>query len=628
MIVHNRAHSEFFKIWGDTVSKIPDALRRGPEDTKEVWLLERVISLDSYLIKEWYPGFRAEDFYYQEPFVNVPKLLRKEDESACWSLDFHWPRGFSPMQMTFAMDCWPFISQFTCQVLDLPPTKGVRGRFLGTHLYLSQIDVTSPYELGERAQRFMTKIPNYIGNFNSIWDARKVELDRSLAYFEDRDLSKEESLQALGNLLVDARTFQRRAWDIHFEMMYPSLAVYLVFYQVCQELGIAPGEISKFLQGYDTKILETDRELWRITSLARQHDLQGLFERTDAPDLRAALDAEPRAAAWLKEFDQFLKVYGRRTEGIADVMLPSWQENQTSPLGTIKTFLLKPADFDFTAARKAAIAERDEAVEAARSQAGKFNGGVQKFDAALKDATGCNFAWWNDEHNYWIDLRASLPIREVCLEAGKRLVAEGKLNNADDTLFMFYHELTAALADPGKANWRNYKVLAASRRAYYDAWRNIRPEMPPVIGQIPEQVSDPVMIEIFGMHHNFLKAVEEAEAGGSFDKLVGVPASTGVVEGIARVLHTAEDLHTILPGEILVCEATSPNWTPAFAKIAACVCDGGGTLTHASIISREYRIPCVVGTALATRTIKTGMKIRVDGTQGIVYVFPDGEPQD
>ena len=86
------------------------------------------------------------------------------------------------------------------------------------------------------------------------------------------------------------------------------------------------------------------------------------------------------------------------------------------------------------------------------------------------------------------------------------------------------------------------------------------------------------------------------------------------------MLHGADELHRIEPGEILVCEATSPNWTPAFAKIAACVCDSGGTLTHAAIVAREYRVPAVVGTAVATNVIATGDLIEVDGTTGVVRV--------
>ena len=103
-----------------------------------------------------------------------------------------------------------------------------------------------------------------------------------------------------------------------------------------------------------------------------------------------------------------------------------------------------------------------------------------------------------------------------------------------------------------------------------------------------------------------------------------VPIMAGaadVARGPARVMHSAAELYTIEPGEVLVCEATSPNWTPAFAKIAACVCDSGGSLTHASIISREYRIPCVVGVGVATTLIRDGDEIEVDGTRGTVKIF-------
>ena len=67
------------------------------------------------------------------------------------------------------------------------------------------------------------------------------------------------------------------------------------------------------------------------------------------------------------------------------------------------------------------------------------------------------------------------------------------------------------------------------------------------------------------------------------------------------------------------------NWTPAFAVISACVCDGGGSLTHAAIVSREYGIPCVVGVSVATLKIKTGDRIRVDGSKGVVEILQAAE---
>ena len=126
----------------------------------------------------------------------------------------------------------------------------------------------------------------------------------------------------------------------------------------------------------------------------------------------------------------------------------------------------------------------------------------------------------------------------------------------------------------GSKTVSEFTQLIKDRRDYYDHWEAKRPTMPKVLGFIPEEVADPIMIEIFGMHHHFFNAMK-AE-GQDVQTLTGVAASKGSVTGTARVLHNAGELHKIEPGEILVCEATSPNWTPAFGKIAACVCDGGG----------------------------------------------------
>ena len=97
-----------------------------------------------------------------------------------------------------------------------------------------------------------------------------------------------------------------------------------------------------------------------------------------------------------------------------------------------------------------------------------------------------------------------------------------------------------------------------------------------------------------------------------------------VTDNQANLLH----FYTIEPGEVLVCEATSPNWTPAFAKIAACVCDGGGTLSHAAIVGREYGVPTVTAVGLATMVISDGDEVEVDGTTGRVTVLkqaPNGQ---
>ena len=107
-------------------------------------------------------------------------------------------------------------------------------------------------------------------------------------------------------------------------------------------------------------------------------------------------------------------------------------------------------------------------------------------------------------------------------------------------------------------------------------------------------------------------------------ELIGFSASPGVREGRARVLFDVKDIVTVQEGEVLVVGLTSPTWGPAFDKIRACVTDIGGMMSHAGIICREYGLPAVTGTGWATKAIKTGDIIRVDGDKGVVTIVKKG----
>lgn len=119
---------------------------------------------------------------------------------------------------------------------------------------------------------------------------------------------------------------------------------------------------------------------------------------------------------------------------------------------------------------------------------------------------------------------------------------------------------------------------------------------------------------------------QESEAAPATERLVlvkGLPASPGRVSGIAHVILSPNLIDNFKEGEILVTEMTAPDWVPAMKKAKAIVTDSGGMTCHASIVSRELGIPCVVGTksrgTAATVKIKTGMQITVDATNGIIY---------
>ena len=103
--------------------------------------------------------------------------------------------------------------------------------------------------------------------------------------------------------------------------------------------------------------------------------------------------------------------------------------------------------------------------------------------------------------------------------------------------------------------------------------------------------------------------------------LYGTVGTPGCIEGTAHVILDESQFHEFMPGEILVTKATSAVWTPLFNMAKAIVTDGGGALSHAAIVGREHGLPVVAGTMEGTMKIKTGMKLRVDGDNGVVYIL-------
>lgn len=101
--------------------------------------------------------------------------------------------------------------------------------------------------------------------------------------------------------------------------------------------------------------------------------------------------------------------------------------------------------------------------------------------------------------------------------------------------------------------------------------------------------------------------------------LEGIPVSPGIASGVVKILKSTKEISKIREGDILVAEMTNPDFVPAMKKAVAIVTDSGGKTSHAAIVSRELGIPCVVGTELATKTLKTGEVITVDGAKGKVY---------
>ncbi len=573
-----------------------------------------VVPLDAVVEHGFYPGW--EPRLDRRPFIaEALKPFDKGDERRFWLRDsMHFGEGLTPASIALLEDAQTWGTQYGAEAVGIPPTAGMVNRLAGVHVYLGQIPVPSAWQVGARAMRFGPLLAARLADFPAYWRGLTDELAAGYAHFDALDpaaMTREE----LWSALQDAYVFHRRGWGIHFEVMYLLAANYLGLYGIAVELGLERTHVARWLAGESTPFLETDAALAALAHRARELGLEPAFSSEDPDAVRAALAATAGGDTWWGELTAFLAEWGHRTDETCTIDRPSWAERPTTPLATIREMLGQDEIHDFAAAREAVRAERDALVAAARD-AIPDPADRERFDAALAANRAANFVWWNEEHNFLIDRRIHLPVRRLTLELGERLAAEGALAAPEDLFFLFKPELYDAM--DGRADWARLAALVPARREFYERGKARGDDLPPMLGTVPERVDDPLMTEIFGLTPDYLATIRY---GRPTAELRGFAASRGVVVGTARVLRSAQEIDQIRSGDVLVCGGTTTEWTPAFGIIAGCVTDTGGSLAHSAIISREYGLPCVVGTAVATSTIQTGDRVRVDGDQGVVQVL-------
>jgi pyruvate,water dikinase len=211
-------------------------------------------------------------------------------------------------------------------------------------------------------------------------------------------------------------------------------------------------------------------------------------------------------------------------------------------------------------------------------------------------------------------------------EFGVLLAAHGFFPNREDVFHLNHFELEQAIIDlmnawsigiPPRGSER-WPAIVAERKAAIAEWA--KHPTPPAVGPVPDIIDDPAIVMLWGITRESLNAWLDDGAANS-NEIKGFAASQGVVEGVARVVKSVDEIGRLRQGDILVCQVTNPTWSPIFQKISAAVSDIGGSMSHAAIVAREYGLPAVVGTGTATQKIKDGQRIRVDGGRGVVTIL-------
>ncbi|MDP6607215.1 MAG: PEP-utilizing enzyme [Dehalococcoidia bacterium] len=355
-------------------------------------------------------------------------------------------------------------------------------------------------------------------------------------------------------------------------------------------------DATALLQGVPNLTSERVGALWNVSRLLR--GAPGLAgQLRDGRDPRA-VDGDG-AGEFGRGLEELLGSFGHTTQDHLED-LPSWSEAPSQ----IVPFLLTYAGQDDARSPRVAEQQRAErrreleaelraAAESADGEGGE-GGEAAALLALLPSAQ--QLVPVTEDHNLLADQRLASASRTRWLRIGEHLRALGALSEPGDVFYLACGELIDLL----EGGVRPSDEELAARRAQQVAWRSVA--APSSLG-----AAEPAASSTGG-------------PAGDSAELNGLEVSAGRYRGRARVAASLDDARGLQQGEVLVCGASTPEWTPLFAVAGAVVTDSGGMLTHCAIVAREYGIPAVVATRWATRDISDGATVTVDGAAGTVTV--------
>jgi len=292
----------------------------------------------------------------------------------------------------------------------------------------------------------------------------------------------------------------------------------------------------------------------------------------------------------------FLNKYGMRCAGEIDITRTRWSEKPATLvpiiLGNIKNFEMGAANRKFELGKQEALKKEKELLNRLK----QLPDGEQKAkDTKRMIELIRNFTGYREYPKYGI-VSHYFIYKKALLKEAHQLVLANVLHEKEDIYYLSIEELREVV----RTNKLDYQVII-QRKEEYQTYEKLTP--PRVM------TSDGEVISVEYKRENL--------PGGS---IVGLPVSSGVIEGRARIILNMEDAY-LEDGDILVTSFTDPSWTPLFVSIKGLVTEVGGLMTHGAVIAREYGLPAVVGVENATRQIKDGQRIRVNGTAGYIELL-------
>ncbi|MEN6349159.1 MAG: PEP-utilizing enzyme, partial [Syntrophomonas sp.] len=293
---------------------------------------------------------------------------------------------------------------------------------------------------------------------------------------------------------------------------------------------------------------------------------------------------------------KYLEKYGMRCSAEIDITRPRWSEQPTALipmiLGNIRNFEPGAHRIKFEQGLEEAMQKEQELL----SRLEQLSGGKRKAKKTRKMIRTVRNLIGYREYPKYIHIQRNYIYKQALLKEAGKLVQKGVIRKKEDIYYLTLEELREVF----KTSRLDYDIITR-RKAEYEIYEKLTPPR--------------------------LMTSEGEVIMGEYDTgnippgaLAGTPVSTGVIEGRARVVLKLEDAN-IDEGDILVTKFTDPGWAPLFVSVKGLVTEVGGMMTHGAVIAREYGLPAVVGVENATKLIRDGQRIRINGTEGYVEIL-------
>ncbi|MED0932122.1 phosphoenolpyruvate synthase [Bacillus mobilis] len=292
----------------------------------------------------------------------------------------------------------------------------------------------------------------------------------------------------------------------------------------------------------------------------------------------------------------FLNKYGMRCSGEIDITKTRWIEKPTTIipmiLNNIRDFEAGASKQKFEEGLQETLKKEEELVDRLQH----LPDGTQKVEETKRMIRNIRNCIGYREYPKYGMINRYFIYKQALLKEAEQLVQSGVIHEVDDIYYLTFEELYEVV----RMNKLDYELIHKQKNEY----------------KLYEKLTPPRIMTSDGEIITGKYKRENIPA----DAIVGLPVSSGVIEGRARVILNMEEAN-LEEGDILVTAFTDPGWTPLFVSIKGLVAEVGGLMTHGAVIAREYGLPAVVGVENATKLIKDGQRIRVHGTEGYIEVL-------